>query len=76
MKHLNYCDAEHLRWDVLRPLCCINIACDELRCIFQHVGNFTPDFGISQLFIVRLSNGLHLCDDHLISFHKMYGPKF
>ena len=52
------CDDAHLRWDVLKHLRCIKITCDVLRCIFQHVGNFSPDFGISLLFIVRFSNGL------------------
>ena len=70
------CDAAHLQWDVLKPLRCIKNAFNVLQCIFQHVGNFTPDFRISQLFIVRFSNSLHLCDDHLISLHMMHGPKF
>ena len=69
------CDIAHLRWDVLKPLRCIKIACDVLRCILQHVGNFSPDFGIS-LFIVRFSIGLHHCDGHVMSFHVMHGPAF
>ena len=59
------CDAAHLRWDVLKPPRCIKIACDALQCIFQHVGNFSPDFGISQLYIVRFSNGFQQNDGHL-----------
>ena len=45
-----------------------------MRCaaIFQHVGNFTPDFGIAQLFIVGFSNGLYLCDEHLIIVYMMH----
>ena len=42
------CDATHSRQNVLKPLRCMKIACDALRCIFQHVGNFAPDGGISQ----------------------------
>ena len=38
----SYCDAD---------------ACIVLRCIFQHVGIFAADFGISQAFIIRFSNG-------------------
>ena len=82
--HMNYipladigpvtrCDAAHLEWNVLKPLRCIKIACDALRCIYHHVGNLAPDFGISQLFLFRFSNGLHHCNDHLISFHMIYG---
>ena len=63
------CDAAHLRWEVLKPLRCSKIASDGLRSIFQHVGNFAPDFGIPQLFIVRFSNGLQHYDGHSISFH-------
>ena len=37
------------------------------RCIFQHVGNFAPDFGISQACIVRFSNGFLHDNKHLIS---------
>ena len=33
-----------------------------LRCIFQHVRIFAPDFGISQPFIIRFSNGLQHYD--------------
>ena len=40
------CDAVHSRWDVPNLLRYIKIACDVLRCIFQHVVNFGPDFGI------------------------------
>ena len=70
------CNAAHLRWDDLKPLRCIKIACDVLRCIFQHVGSLSLDFVISQLFIVQCSIGLHHCDGHLMSFHVMHGPKF
>ena len=70
------CDAAHLRWDVLKDLRCIKITCDVLRCIFQHVGNFSPDFGISLRFIVRFSNGLDHCDGHLIGFHMIHIPTF
>ena len=31
---------KHSQLNVLKPLRCVNIACDALRCIFQHVGNF------------------------------------
>ena len=63
------CDATHPRWNVLKPLRCIKIACDALRWVFQHVGISAPDFGISLLFIVLFSNGLDHCDGHLIGFH-------
>ena len=46
----------------------IKIACDMLRFIFQHVGIFTPDFGMAQPFIIRFSNGFQYCDDDLINF--------
>ena len=46
------CNAIHPQRKVLKPLRCIKIACDALRCIFQQVGHFSPDFGISQLHIV------------------------
>ena len=58
------CDATHPRWNVLKPLRCIEITCDALRWVFQHVGISAPDFGISLLFIVRCSNGLDHCDGH------------
>ena len=32
-------------------LWCIKTACDTLRRIFQHVGNFSPDFGILSAFV-------------------------
>ena len=50
------CDTVHLRWDVIMPLRCIKIASDALQCIFQHVGSLAPDFGISQLIIIRFSS--------------------
>ena len=59
------CDAVHSRWDVPTLLRYIKIACDVLRCIFQHVA---PDFGISQLFIVRFSNDFQHDNQHLMSF--------
>ena len=70
------CDAAYLRWGVLKPLRCIKISCDALRCIFQHVGNFSPDFGISQLPIVRFSNGFQQNDGHLIHFHVICDRSF
>ena len=59
----------HLRWDVLKPMPCIKIACDALRCIFQHVGNFAPDFVISQQIIIRFSNGFYHNAGYLMGFH-------
>ena len=59
------CDAAHPRWDILIHLRCCKITCNGLRCIFQHVGNFAPDFGISQLIIVRFSNVLQHSDGYL-----------
>ena len=44
-------------------------SCDGLRCIFQHVGNFAPDFGISQLFSVRFPNDFQQNDGNVINFH-------
>ena len=70
------CDATHPRWNVLKPLRCIKIACDVLRCIFQHVGNLSPDFGISQLYIVRFSNGFQQNDGHLMYFHVICNGNF
>ena len=69
------CEAAHLRVDVLKPLRYIKITCDELRCIFQHVGISAPDFGISQLFIIRLSNGLQYCDEDAMPFHVICDSK-
>ena len=69
------CDAAHLRWGVPKPLRCRKIARDTLRCKFQHVGNFAPDFGISQLFIIRFSNGLQYCDEDSILFHVIRDSK-
>ena len=63
-----HCDAAHLGWDVLKPPRCNKTACDGLRCIFQHVGNSGPDFVLSQLFIVRFSNGLQHSDGHARGF--------
>ena len=45
------------------------IACDTLRCIFQHVGNFAPIFGISQPIIFRFSKGFYHNAGDLMSFH-------
>ena len=56
-------------WDVLKLLRYIKIACDVLRCIFQHVGICAPDVGISQPFIIRFSNGSQHCDAYIIGFH-------
>ena len=69
------CDAAYLRWDVLKPLRCRIMACDALRCKFQHVQYFAPDFGISQLFIIRFRNGLQHCDGDLISFQVICDSK-
>ena len=69
------CNAAYLRWDVLKPLRCREMACDALRCKFQHVQYFAPDFGISQLFIIRFSNGLQHCDGDLISFQVVCDSK-
>ena len=48
---------------------CRKIACDALRCIFQHVGNFALDFGISQPIIIRFSNGFYHNAGDLMSFY-------
>ena len=69
------CDAVHPRWDVPTLLRYIKITCDMLRCIFQHVGIFAPDFRISQLFIIRFSNGLQYCDRGSIPFHVICDRK-
>ena len=63
------CDAAHMRWGVTK---CRKIACDALRCKFQHVIYFAPDCGITQPFIIGISNGLQLCDGDLMSFHVIY----
>ena len=47
-------------------------ACDALRCKFQNVQYFAPDFGISQLFIIRFSNGLQHCDGDALSFQVIF----
>ena len=62
------CDAVHPRWDVPKPLRFIKIACNVLRCIYQHVGIFAPDFGIAQSFIIQFSNGFQHCNDNLMKF--------
>ena len=62
------CDATHPQQNVLKPLRCIKIACDALRWIFQHVGSFAPDGGISQLITVRFSNGFQYNDGHFMNF--------
>ena len=51
------CNVAHLRCGLPKPLRCRKIACDALRCKFQHVGNFAPDIGISHLFIVQFPSG-------------------
>ena len=61
------CDAAHLRWGVSNPLRCKKIACDARRCKFEHVGNYAPDIGISQLFIVRFLRGFQHNNRHLVS---------
>ena len=70
------CDAAHLRWGVPKLLRCRKIACDGLRCIFQHVGNFAPDFGISQLFSVQFLNGFQQNDGHLRHYHVICDVNF
>ena len=45
-------------------------------CIFQHVGYFAPDGGISQLITVRFSKGFQYNDGHFTSFHLIYDPTF
>ena len=65
------CDAAIPQRNVLQPLRCIKIPCDARRCIFQHVGNSALDFGISQLFTTRFSNGLHHNAGNLMSFPVM-----
>ena len=59
----------------LMPLRCSKIACDALRCIFQHVGNFAPDSGISQLCIILFSNGFYHNDGNLIVFFLTFVSK-
>ena len=74
------CDAVHPRWDVPMHLRCSKIACDALRCIFQHVGNFAPDFGISVYLYIWsnpfLHNGGNLMSFHLICVSKVYVISF
>ena len=70
-----HCNAVHPRWDVLMPLRCNKIACNGLQRIFQYVGNFAPNFGISQLLIYKLSNGLQYSDGHSIGFPVICDPK-
>ena len=62
------CDDVHPRWDVPKLLRYIKTAWDVLRCIFQHVRIFAPNFGIAQPFTMRFSNGFQHCDDELMSF--------
>ena len=69
------CDAALPRWDIPIHLRCTKIACDGLLCIFQHVGNFAPDFGISQPLIVRFTIGLDYSDGHSIGFPVIYDSK-
>ena len=52
------CDHAHLRWGVQKLLQCRNITCDPLRCKFQHVQYFAPDYGISQPIIIQILKGL------------------
>ena len=44
--------------------------------IFQHVGSFAPDGGISQLFIVRFWNGFQHDNEHLMSFLMICDSNF
>ena len=46
-----------------------------LRCIFQHVDNFAPDFGISQPLIVRFSIDLQYSNGHSIGFPVIHDSK-
>ena len=69
------CDVVHPRWDVPTPRRCSKIPCDGLRCIFQHVGNFVPEFGISQLIIIQFPNDLQHSDGHSIGFPVMCDSK-
>ena len=48
---------------------------NECRGIFQHFGNFAPDFGISQLLIVPFSNGLQHSGSHAICFPVVCDPE-
>ena len=59
----------------LKPVRCIETACDALRCVFQHVINLAPDFEISQLFIVRFSNDLQQRDGYFMDFHVICESK-
>ena len=70
------CDATHPRRNVRKPLRCIKIKCDALRCIFQHVGNFAPDGSISQLITVQFSNGFQYYDGHFTSFHLTFSVRY
>ena len=70
------CDTVHLRWAFPKLLRYIKIACHVLQCIFQHVGNSAPNFGISQLFIVRFSNGFQHDNKHLINSLVIFNSKF
>ena len=54
---------------VFQSYCDAGKQCDVLQCIFQHIGIFAPDFGISQPFIIRFSNGLQHYDGDSIRFH-------
>ena len=58
----------YLRWGVPKTLRCIKIASDRLQCIFQHVGNLAPNFGIFQLFTVRFSSGFQQNEGYWIYF--------
>ena len=70
---------DHLQWSamLLEPqnrrkmahfiaVCGRGHSCDAFSNI---VGIFAPDFRISQLFIIRFSNGLQYCDRGSIPFH-------
>ena len=54
----------------------VRIVCDALRCIFQHVGNFSLDFGISQLYNVQFSNGFQKNDGNVICIHVIHNCNF
>ena len=69
------CNAVHLRCDIPKLLRCRKTACDALRCKFQHVQYFAPDFDLSQPFAIRFSNSTRHCDWNLMSFHVICASK-
>ena len=64
------CDAVHPRWDITKPLWYIKIACDVLRCIFQHVGISAPDSWLSQTvcsIVIVIPEALYVGKNYQIS---------